>query len=226
MRQEFYENGGKLSYTWQMLECDVYNDVVYDIGAFDNPGEVNGNSFMLNGYYFMRWVKGQDGVWRVDKNVSGPRGNTTPVDSTAEGPVACYNKQSNHQGNEEISDQFNAYTKALSAGNVNQVSEFWTTDIHYYGEGINTDRAGLYQHYSQFFETGNIVSTSATLIARYAHGKVVYDIEQSDETVVINGVQSVKKNNYAIRWEKGYGWQMAHQPVNRPDSSIIFSSNM
>lgn len=203
-------NGDLTSYTCESKERYIYNDVVYDMGTYDNVGSVNGKQFIINGYYFMRWIKEHDGVWRVDKSVSGPRGNTSEVHQTTDaGPVICNNQHQsgNTVGNEtisrEITARFEAYETAIASGNANDVSRFWTAGVHLYGQGLDLDRDGLYQYYSQFFETGRI-APHTTLRFRFVHGNVVYDIAQADDTVTVNGVQSIKKKNYVIRWEKGH----------------------
>lgn len=204
----FYENGGNLnSYTWQSLERYVYNDVVYDIGIYNNVGDVNGTPFVIDGYYFVRWIKGQDGMWRVHKVVAGPRGNTSEVNPTEQGILAC-NNSSEHGSqaaiSQNITNRSEAYIKALISGNADKAYKFWTEDFHFYGDGLDVDRHGLYEYYRDFFETGNILSSNLKLHYRFLHGNVVYDLGQSDDTVVVDGVQSVKKNNYIIRWTKGH----------------------
>jgi ketosteroid isomerase-like protein len=203
----FYERGNLYSYNLKSLDRYVYKDVVYDFGAGNSTGEMNGTLFTSYDYYFIRWTKENDGVWRVDKNVGGPRGDTSEViPTTNEGPLVCFNKNQSDQPavNSEITDRFNAYINALTTGNINQAYEFWSQDIHFYGTGLNADREGLYEHYRQFFETGQILSSKPTLFYRFVHGNVAYDIGQSDDTIVTDDVQSTKKTNYVIRWEKGH----------------------
>lgn len=209
----YYANGGTVdSYDLQSLERYVYNNVVYDFGAADNVNHFNGVEYVINGYYFLRWIKENDGVWRVDKSVSGSRGNTDKViPTTDEGPVICHNKSKikKHEPGEqavsqEISDRFAAYREALVQGNVNVLSKFWTSDIHLYGQGLNVNRDGLYDYYRDLFKTGSIASSEIKLHFRFVHDDVAYDIGQSENIEVVNGVQSVKKTNYAIRWQKGH----------------------
>jgi hypothetical protein len=203
-------NGDLTSYICESKERYIYNDVVYDMGTYDNVGSMNGNQFIINGYYFLRWIKESDGVWRVDKSVAGPRGNTVEVHQTTDaGPVICNNQQQsgNTTGNEaaisqEITARFAAYSQALALGNADNASGFWAADVHLYGQGLDLDRDGLYQYYSQFFQTGSI-APHTTLRYRFVHGNVVFDIAQADDTVIVNGVQSIRKKNYVIRWVKG-----------------------
>lgn len=204
-----FANGTKLNYTWQLLEQNVFDDVAYNIGGFHNDATVNGAHYVNNGYYFTRMTRGHDGLWLIDKNVAGFYDNNSSIDPTAIGSIVCYDKQAqgnrgNEMVNQQITDRFNAYIKALTSSNPDVVSQFWTEDLHYYGGGLDVDRDGLYQYYQQFFQKGSILASSINLKYRYVHGNVVYDIGQSDNTEVVNGVQSIKKHNYVIRWEKGH----------------------
>lgn len=213
MRQQmtqFYDAGGKLySYDLQSLDRYVDGDVVYDIGIYDNVGAAgNGMQFVIHGYYFLRWIK-HDGAWRVDMAAAGPRGDILKVIPTIdEGPVACHNKHQFGRNageaaiDQEIGNRFEAYSSALASANADSLSEFWTADIHLYGQGLDLDHKGLYEYYSQFFKTGRIVTSDVRPHARFAHDNVAYEIGQSDITVVINDVQTVRKNNYVIRWKK------------------------
>lgn len=201
-----FANGTKIDFTWQLLEQNVFGDAAYNIGAYHNDATLNGTVYTNNGYYFSRMIKGDDGVWLIDKNIGGYFDNKSVVDPNAEGAVACYGKQAGGNGmtDQQITNQSNAYAKALTSGNADEVSKFWTDDIHFYGEGLDEDRDGLYQYYRQFFQTGSILTSNNSLKYRYMHGNVIYDIGQSEDTVIINGVQSIKKHNYIIRWEKGH----------------------
>ncbi|MBL6449178.1 DUF4440 domain-containing protein [Fulvivirga sp. 29W222] len=209
----FYENGGELySYDLESLERYVYNNVVYDIGAYDNPGKaINGTPFVINGYYFLRWKKGNDHLWHVDRGVAGPRGNSIPVNHTTdEGAVICFGNHVNdhNKGNDAInqdviSQRFDEYMQALATGDADKAYKFYTQDFRLLGLGLDLDRDELYVHYRQFFETGSVVSSDDRLHDRFIHGNVAFDIGQSDKTVIKDGVQSLEKSNYVIRWEKG-----------------------
>lgn len=209
----FYASGGKLDYTVKLLERNVYNDVAYDIGSFDDVTTLNGMQFILNGYYFTRFIKGNDGIWLIDKSVAGPRDGASGVNPNEVAPVVCYDTETegNAMFSQQITERFTSYVKALTSGNADKAYKFWTEDFHFYGQGLNVDRDGLYQHYSNFFKTGSIVSSNASLKYRFVHGNVAYDIGQSDDTVVVNNTQSIKKYNYVIRWEKDQGgtWRIS-----------------
>ena len=213
----YYASGGTLSsFTQKPLERNVYNnDVVYDMGIYNNVGAVNGTQFTIYEYYFMRWVKGQDGTWLLDKAMVGPRGNTSEVNATTnEGPVLCYKNPvshgHNHVLNKEIESRLESYKNALTSGDADKIAEFCTNDFHFFGNGLNVDRDGLYQYYSQFFQTHSIAFSNTTLYARYVHGNVAYDIGESENIIITNGVQSVRKNHFVIQWEKGQDrvWRM------------------
>ena len=45
----------------------------YEVGEFDQVSEIGGEEQEAHFYYFMRWEKGVDGVWRMDQFVAGPR---------------------------------------------------------------------------------------------------------------------------------------------------------
>ena len=51
----------------------VHGDVAYEVGEYDETLEVEGEQQTIQGYYFLRWEKGTDGVWRIDRLVAGPR---------------------------------------------------------------------------------------------------------------------------------------------------------
>lgn len=209
----FYGSGGKLySYDLQSLERFVYGNTVYDLGAYDNVGATaSGSQFIINGYYFLRWIKGQDGKWHVDMASAGSRGNTIKVTPTTdEGPVVCNDNDhpcSNADEaaiNQKIADRFEAYKKALVSADLNAAARLWSTDAHLYGQGLDLNRKGLYEYYRQLFQTGRIVSYDIRMHARFVHDNAAYEFGQSDITMEINGVQSAKKTNYILRWEKGH----------------------
>jgi ketosteroid isomerase-like protein len=209
MRQQmisYYANGGTIGATTdQLLERNVYNDVAYDIASFNMDGTFGGSLYALYRYQLTRWIKGADGKWRVDKHVAGPRGNTYEVNPNEAGEVICYEKQAgaNAVVNQDLASRFDAYINALTTGNADEAYKFWTEDFHFYGNGLDTDRDGLYQYYTQFFQTGSIISFNSSLSNRFMHGNIVYDIMLLEATVVKNGVQSIKKSHYVIRWQKG-----------------------
>ena len=61
--------------SWDLRAYDhfIHGDVAYEIGEYDLTVEVDGQEQMVRNYYFMRWEKGTDGVWRFDRFVAGPR---------------------------------------------------------------------------------------------------------------------------------------------------------
>ncbi|UII31480.1 nuclear transport factor 2 family protein [Fulvivirga ulvae] len=208
----FYtEREGELfSYELESYDRFVHgSNLVYDFGAYDNLGRSSGNDFEIHGYYCIRWVKGSDGLWRIDRTLSGSRGNNTNVNTTIdEGPVACSKKDKpgcdghDDEAYEEIADQLEAYIEALTTGDTDEAYEFYTHDFRNIAPGLEVDRDGLNAYYLQFFETGSIVSLDFSMRDRFIHDDVAYDFGYFEKTTIVNGIQSVEKNNYVLRWEK------------------------
>jgi ketosteroid isomerase-like protein len=51
----------------------LHGDVAYELGDYEEVTEVNGARESVEGNYFLRWDKGADGQWRIDRLVAGPR---------------------------------------------------------------------------------------------------------------------------------------------------------
>jgi ketosteroid isomerase-like protein len=60
------------------MERFVHGDVVYERGEYDEAGTMGGQPFSVQGFYFIRWEKGADGVWRMDRLNAGPRSLAAP----------------------------------------------------------------------------------------------------------------------------------------------------
>jgi ketosteroid isomerase-like protein len=58
----------------------IHGDVAYDFGDFDETFVVGGDTTMFMGYYAIRWERGAEGVWKMDRLVAGPRGNASEDD--------------------------------------------------------------------------------------------------------------------------------------------------
>ncbi len=71
--REFFGTGQVISFDIQAYDQFVHGDVAYEIGEYDQTVEVEGEQRTIQGYYFLRWEKGTDGVWRFDRVVVGPR---------------------------------------------------------------------------------------------------------------------------------------------------------
>ncbi len=71
--REFFSTGRVISFDIQAYDQFVHGDVAYEVGEYDETVEVEGEQQTIRGYYFLRWEKGTDGVWRIDRVVAGPR---------------------------------------------------------------------------------------------------------------------------------------------------------
>ncbi len=71
--REFFNTGRVISVDIEAYDQFVHGDVAYDVGEYDEIVEVEGEQQTIQGYYFLRWEKGTDGVWRIDRVVTGPR---------------------------------------------------------------------------------------------------------------------------------------------------------
>ncbi|UII31907.1 nuclear transport factor 2 family protein [Fulvivirga ulvae] len=201
--------GGLYSLDLESYDRFVHDNVVYDIGAYDNTGVASGVEFAIKGYYLMRWEKGSDGIWRVDRVVAGDREPEVEISRTTDsGPVLCQKKRGNLESKDETSKEITkrqeAYLEALISSNAYNAYKFYTKDFRNVSPGLEVDRDGLDEYYRQLFATGEIVSYNINLYDRFVHGNVVYDMGKSELTTVINGVQSMIRYNYAVRWEKGH----------------------
>lgn len=72
--RDFFATGKVLSLDIQPYERFVHGDVAYETGQYDETAQVQGQRPMvIKNYYFVRWEKGEDGQWRFDRFVAGPR---------------------------------------------------------------------------------------------------------------------------------------------------------
>ena len=71
--REFFETGRVLSFDIEAFDQFVHADVAYELGQYDETVEVEGEEATVQNYYFLRWEKGADGMWRIDRLVTGPR---------------------------------------------------------------------------------------------------------------------------------------------------------
>jgi len=51
----------------------LHGDVAYEVGEYDETFTMGESEQAVEGYYFIRWERGGDGVWRMDRLVAGPR---------------------------------------------------------------------------------------------------------------------------------------------------------
>jgi len=71
--RHFLATGRVVSLDVEAYERFVHGEVAYELGEYDETIEVDGEQVKVQNYYFMRWEKGADGVWRFDRFVAGPR---------------------------------------------------------------------------------------------------------------------------------------------------------
>ncbi len=58
---------------WDVFDLFIHGDVAYMILAYDETIQVEGQDpYTANNYGFVRWEK-EDGVWKFDRLVAGPR---------------------------------------------------------------------------------------------------------------------------------------------------------
>lgn len=72
--RDFFAGGKVTSIDIQPYERFVHGDVAYEMGQYDETAQVQGQPPMtFKNYYFARWERGEDGQWRFDRLVAGPR---------------------------------------------------------------------------------------------------------------------------------------------------------
>ena len=72
--REFLATGKVVSLDIQPYDRFVHGDVAYETGQYDETAQIPGQSPMVfKNYYFSRWERGEDGLWRIDRFVAGPR---------------------------------------------------------------------------------------------------------------------------------------------------------
>lgn len=71
--------GGVESFETRTEDHFLHGDVAYEVGEYDETVVMGGARQNIEGYYFVRWEKGGDGVWRMDRLVAGPRAAPMPA---------------------------------------------------------------------------------------------------------------------------------------------------
>lgn len=51
----------------------VHGNVVYELGEYDEVVEMEGQTHTVEGFYFLRWERGEDGKWRFERVMTSPR---------------------------------------------------------------------------------------------------------------------------------------------------------
>ena len=76
-----HEAGGGIEYFETRPEdYFLHGDVAYEIGEYDEALRMGGGRQEIEGYYFIRWEKGADNVWRMDRIVAGRRAAPAPAE--------------------------------------------------------------------------------------------------------------------------------------------------
>ena len=73
--REFFESGGEVfSFDVESSEIFVHGDAAYQIGQYDESFRFPGaEAAEAHNHFFARWEKADDGIWRIDRMLSGPR---------------------------------------------------------------------------------------------------------------------------------------------------------
>lgn len=73
VREMFGAEGRLLSYALRRIDLFIHGDAAYDLGEYDETLLLPSGEVTVEGYYFIRWERGADGRWRMDRQMSGPR---------------------------------------------------------------------------------------------------------------------------------------------------------
>jgi ketosteroid isomerase-like protein len=73
--REFFDSGVDfLSFTPRSFEVFVHGSAAYQIGQYDEAATLGtGEEAEWHEHFFVRWVRGDDGVWRINRFVAAPR---------------------------------------------------------------------------------------------------------------------------------------------------------
>lgn len=71
--RDFFATGRVVSLDIEAYDQFVHGAAAYEVGEYDETMEVQGDQQTLRNYYFLRWERGDDGEWRIDRFVAGPR---------------------------------------------------------------------------------------------------------------------------------------------------------
>lgn len=72
--REFFATGDVLGLDVRASDVFVHGDLAYQFGEYDEEIQAEGGEpTMIRNYFAARWERGEDGVWRIDRFVAGPR---------------------------------------------------------------------------------------------------------------------------------------------------------
>lgn len=71
---EFFATGRVLSLDIHPADVFVHGDVAYEFGEYEETIQVEGQEpFTVRNHHALRWERGDDGAWRIDRIVTGAR---------------------------------------------------------------------------------------------------------------------------------------------------------
>ena len=62
-----------ISFDTQRHGLFIHEGAAYEVGIYDEVLETDGEEEVVAGIFFLRWELGDDGQWRIDQVVAGPR---------------------------------------------------------------------------------------------------------------------------------------------------------
>ena len=62
-----------ISFDTQRHGLFIHEGAAYEVGIYDEVLETDGEEEVIAGIFFLRWELGDDGQWRIDQIVAGPR---------------------------------------------------------------------------------------------------------------------------------------------------------
>lgn len=60
-------------FEFQRIDLFVHDGAAYEIGTYEEVIEAADGETVVEGNVFVRWEQGEDGRWRIDRVVAGPR---------------------------------------------------------------------------------------------------------------------------------------------------------
>ncbi len=70
---ELFSTSNYKSFDTQRHGLFIHEGAAYEVGIYDEVIETDGEEQVIAGIFFLRWELGDDGQWRMDQIVAGPR---------------------------------------------------------------------------------------------------------------------------------------------------------
>ncbi|MCH7562421.1 MAG: DUF4440 domain-containing protein [Gemmatimonadetes bacterium] len=70
---ELFSTSKFISFETQRHGLFIHEGAAYEVGIYDEVLETDGEEEVIAGIFFLRWELGDDGQWRMDQIVAGPR---------------------------------------------------------------------------------------------------------------------------------------------------------